>query len=252
MQAPAPPAVQKDSAASLDPSSPTQNRFQADLDKFKKNAAFGAYAPDMIKALSGGQTDYDRDILLSIRRQYFTMTQFIQGIYWALSIGMLIATLALGIVTPGLFPDLLSANAGMIWGVFLLSFGISSLVSESGAHTGIRKCTTEKYKDPKDPKAKEYDGYKVDEEHRGQECLTDGDCSIKPASQIPPGVCAHPKMGSFSKLMRHLITPIALVVGIILTTLTFTATSYRLPGKDLAQSIIYGIGIGTVFAIMFS
>lgn len=232
------------------PGSASGSRFDAQLSDIKKNAAFGVYIPDVIKAQSKGRVDYNRDILLQIRREYFTMTQYMQGVYWALTLGAFAGALTISLLTPGGFPDVMGKDAGMIWGVFLLSFGISALISETGAHTGIRKCTFDKWKHDDPKKGIKAGDYKVEDEYRGTSCLSDYDCTAK--SQVPSGVCAHPKIGSLSKLMRHLITPLVLLAGVVLTTITFTATGYRMENKDLAQCIIYGIGFGTFFALLFS
>lgn len=228
----------------------TDNRFATQLDDIKKNAAFGVYIPDAIKAQSKGKVDYNRDILIQVRKEFFTMTEYLQGAFWALTIGAFAGALTVALLTPGGFPNLVGPDAGMIWGVFLLSFGISALISETGAHAGIRKCTFEKWKHDDPKKGIKSGDYKVEEEYRGRDCLNDWDCTA--ASTVAPGACAHPKMWSSTKLARGLFTPLILLAGVVLTTITFTATEYRLPKKDLAQSIIYGIGFGTFFSLLFS
>lgn len=229
---------------------PTVTRYDTQLADIKKNAAFGVYIPDVVTARSKGSVDYNRDIILQVHREFFSMTEYMQGIYWSLTLGAFAGALSVAILTPGGFPEVLGEGAAMLWGVFLLSFGISSLLSETGAHSGIRKCTHEKYKHDDPSKNIKAGDYKVAEEFRGRECLTDFDCTDK--SSAATSVCKYPPVGSLSKLMRHVVTPIVLFAGVLLTIVTFTTTGYRLQNKDLAQVIIYGIGMGTFFAIMFS
>lgn len=230
---------------------PKDDRFQTQLKDMQGKAAFGLYMPDVVKATSGGKTDLNRDILVTVRKEFFNKYQFIEGIYWASTAGMFVGALVVAILTPNGFPDLLGENAAMIWGVFLLSFGISSLLSESGAHSSSRKCTREKFKyDDPSKGIKAGETYKVDEEYRGMDCLDDWDCTRK--STVTPGVCTYPKPNRLFLTIRRVVSPISLLAGIVLTATTFSSTDFRLAQKDLAQAIIYGIGVGTFFALILS
>lgn len=237
-------------AAAAAGANPKDDRFQTQLRDIQSKAAFGVYTPDVVKAASGGKTDWNRDILLTVRKEFFNIYQFTEGIYWAATVGMFVGALTVALLTPGGFPDLLGENAAMIWGVFLLSFGISSILSESGAHSGNRKCTRDKYTHANPKRGIKVGDYKVDEEYRGMECLDDWDCTRK--STVTPGVCAFPKPNKLFLTIRHVVSPISLLAGIVLTAVTFSSTDFRLAQKDLAQAIIYGLGMGTFFAILLS
>lgn len=241
----------QDGAPPENPNDPSNNRFLSDLNKAKNEAAFGVYVPDIIKAQSGGKTDYNREIQLSIRREFFTMKQYLVGIYWAMTIGMVIGALTLALLTPNGFPDVFGENALMIWGVFLLSFGMSTMLSDFESHGRIRKCTTKKWDndDPSGKKTYKKGDFKVEEGYRGMECMSDWDCTRK--SSVTGGVCSLPERNALFKFQQKVIAPILVVVGAIMTTITFSSTDFRLAKKDLAQSVIYGIGFGTILAIAF-
>lgn len=234
------------------PPPPEDDTYATQINKLKQNSAFGVDANTLMKLQSGGKEDYSKQIQFSIRRQYFTFSQVWVIAAWALSFGALIGALAVALTTPDAFIDM-STNPGMVWGVFLLSMGITDLLSESKAHRNIRKCTRDKFESTAD--AKKYgktgkEDPKVESEYQGRDCMTDWDCTRR--SKVPAGVCALPKPNALARAVRKVGTPMLLLVGIALTATTFTSTDFRLEKKDLAQAIIYGIAFGNLLAIVFS
>ena len=240
-------------SAPENPNDPANNRYITELNKMKSQAAFGINAQDAIAAKSGGRTDYTKQILFSIRRQYFTWVQVGVISYWWATMGMFVGAITMAALTNSL-PDFSGSNTSMILGVFLLSMGISDMTSQMQAHRNIKTCTKDKFKSTdywvyKLNKAKAGDS-KVDPEYQGNDCMTDWDCTKK--SQVPRGVCKLPKPNALSRIVRGIVTPILLLAGIILTATSFSSTDFRLAKADLAQAIIYGIAAGNFVAVLFS
>lgn len=235
----------KEIASPLDPSN---DRYQAQLKKIQSQSAFGVYIPDVLKAKSG--TDYTKDIQLSIRREFWTFSQVNAIVYWALSIGMFIGAVTVSALTPNAFPNIAGEGAMMIWGVFLLTLGLTGIVSEPSARSSMRKCTKDKYKTD-DPEGKfTTKDHKVEPMFQGTECLTDWDCTRK--SEVTKGVCQAPKLGGVATGFRKGVLPIVTLIGAVITAISFTSTDFRLAKKDLAQSIMYGIGMGNMLVLLFS
>lgn len=223
------------------------DRYAHKLEQARQTAAFGAYMPDIMKWKTG--VDYTKEVQFSIRREFFTLSQVTYIIFWSLTIGALIGAAIIAAFTPGGFVDVTGSNAVMIWGVFLLSFGLAAAFSEHKAKSTYKKCTKEKYnKDDKAKGIKKDVTPKVETAFQGKDCFTDWDCTRK---TIPvKGVCKAPAP-SF-KFLRTTFIPIVVVVGAIMTGVSFSSTDFRLAKKDLAQAIIYGLGLGNAFILFFS
>lgn len=232
----------------VDPNDPVNNRFIGKLNEMKQTAAFGLYLPDVMKAKTG--TDYTKDIQFSIRREFWTLGQVNHIIYWSLSFGAVIGAGVIAGLTPGVFPDILGPSALMIWGVFILTLGLTGMVGQGGAKRNIRKCSSKKY-EYDDPNGTFKKGdHKVEVSFRGKDCLTDWDCTR--GSKISKGVCKAPEPFEMAKAFRKGMLPIITLIGAVLTGISFSSTDFRLAKKDLAQAIIYGIGIGNFLILFFS
>ena len=222
------------------------DRFAHKLEQTKQTAAFGTYLPDIMKWKTG--VDYTKEIQFSIRREFFTLTQVTYIIFWSLSIGAVLGAATIAAFTPGGFVDVTGSNAVMIWGVFLLSFGLAAAFSEHKAKSSYKKCTKDKYKKD-DPKKGIKEGTpKVELAFQGKDCFNEWDCTRK--STPVKGVCKAPAP-SF-KFIRTSFIPLVVIIGAIMTGVSFTSTDFRLAKKDLAQAIIYGIGLGNAFILIFS
>lgn len=234
--------------AVVDPFSFENDRHAAQLKKAQQTAAFGLYLPDVLKWKTG--TDYSKNIQFSIRREFWTFSQVYHIMYWCLTIG---ATVGAGVVaglTPGAFPDIFGPGSIMIWGVFLLSTGLAALWTEGSAKSGIRSCTRDKFKSDDPNKKYKKDDPKVEPEFQGKDCFTDWDCTRK--STVNKGVCKVPDLGGFTLTIRKGVIPVLTLVGVVMTAISFSSTDYSLPKKDLAQAIIYGLGVGNALMLLFS
>lgn len=253
--APAPKPVAPPKA----PKAPKDDRFKAELDKMKQNAAFGINVMDVLKAQSGGTEDYSKDIQFSIRREYFTFKQVVEIAYWCMTMGAVIGAMTVAILTPNGIPDFFGGEeSAMVWGVMLLSFGISMVFSDIAAVRNVRKCTRKKWKKTDrqvreaaktggDPKAGQS---KVEPEYQGRDCFTDWDCTR--SSSVSRGVCELPKPNWLFRIIRNIFAPLCMLGGIFLTAMTFSQTDFRPPKKDVAQAVIYGVGFGSFAALFFS
>jgi hypothetical protein len=243
-----PATTTKDGIETITSDPHSEDRFLGQLQKIQSTSAFGVYVPDVLKAKSG--IDYSRDIQFSIRREFWTFSQVRSIAYWSLSIGAVVGAGVVAGFTPNGFPDIFGPGAMMIWGVFLLALGLSGMWSEGKAKSNIRHCTKKTY-GYKDPKGKfESEDFKVEPSFQGKDCLTDWDCTRK--SNVPKGVCAVPEQAGITKVFRKGVLPIIVLVGAVMTGVAFSSTDFRLAKKDLAQAIIYGIGIGIVLVLIFS
>lgn len=115
------------------------NVFNKELEDTFQNAGFGVTVDEVIKAKSSGQTDNQRNLKLSILREYWTLSQ-VNGVFvLGLSIGMLIACIAFisGYDIPYFFGEqrgVLVRVAGL-----LLGFGLAAYVGYFVPH-GLKRC----------------------------------------------------------------------------------------------------------------
>ena len=223
------------------------DRYTKQLKNVQQTAAFGTYLPNIMKWKTG--VDYTKEIQFSIRREFFTLTQVTYIIYWSLTIGAVIGAAIIAAWTPGGFVDVLGDNAVMIWGVFLLSFGLAAAFSEHKAKSSYKKCTKDKYK-KSDTSKGIVAGVtpKVEPAFQGKDCFNEWDCTRK--NTIVKGSCHAPKPKFH--FIRTTFIPLVVVIGAIMTGVSFSSTDFRLAKKDLAQAIIYGIGCGNFFILFFS
>ncbi len=237
------------SGSKLDPNDPMNNRYLKDLKDIQNSAAFGVNVQDLLKAKSGGKQDYTKDIQFSIRKEFFTFNQYVQGMYWSLTIGMVIGAFTIAYLG-GLIPDLFDfgGTTGMFWGVLLVTFGLADMLTATKAHGNIKHCTTKNKKDPKTGKPTKEP--LVDPEYQGRDCFTDWDCTRK--ATVTKGVCKFPEPNAFSKWIKKVVSPMIMIGGAILTAITFSATNKRMKNYELAQAIMFGLGFGNFFALLFS
>lgn len=249
---PVQPNVGTSAPSGPDANDKTKNRYAAQLDDIQSRAAFGVNMHDLIKAKSGGETDYARDVQITMRKEFFTLKQVIVISFWFGTIGLGVGAFVVALMTERV-TDPFGPNALMFWGVFMLSLAMSDAVSGMEAHLNLRKCTSEKFK-PGDHMVRKgfakAGDYKVDPSHQGRACLSKWDCS--PAVHVADDACTLPKPNAFVHFMRNVVTPVLLLAGVVLTTISFSSTDMRLAKGDLVQAIFYGIGVGNALAVLFS
>lgn len=225
------------------------NRYTSQLHDMQNTAAFGLNIGKVIAAKSGGRKDYSKDIQFSIRREFFTMKQFVVGAFWAMIFGLFIGTLLMSLVVPGGQWDVMAYPA-MTIGVFVLAMGLADIAAEAEAFSSIRKCSSKQQKVIKN--GKEVTDYIVDAEFRGAPCLTPFDCTkgghLKPGQR---GACSAGH-GSLVKFKRRAITPLVLLSGIALVTYSFLDSDERPSTKNLLLSSVFGVFSGTAMALVFS
>jgi hypothetical protein len=211
------------------------NRFQSQLKRSFQNAAFGQVnVMDVVANATNGQEDLYKKLRLSIRQQYWDLTEVVVTNYWSATIGMMVGALTMAILVPEAAPDVTGEHADMLWGVFLLVAAIAAGVSTTQTHRHMRRC----------------DKKKADDAFKGHECLSDWDCTEK--DTVTKGVCSLPKPGWMVTHIRALLLPVMFVAGVALVAATYSASTYRLPRREMGQAVIYGLGIGNLVAVVFS
>lgn len=224
------------------------NRFDTELADMQKTAAFGVNIGKVIAAKSGGRKDYTKQIQFSIRSEYFTMRQFVVGMFWSIIMGIFIGSLVMSLIVPGASWDVMAYPA-MTVGVFVLAMGVADLMAETQSFSNQRHCTSEKQKVEKNGQIEEE--YIVDPEFQGSPCFTPMDCTK--ASRLEPGqenACKAKRWG-ISKMKRRYLTPIVLLAGIVLVSYSFTDSDERPSIKNLYLSSVFGMFSGTALAILF-
>lgn len=230
-----------------------RNRFIAKLAEMQNTAAFGLNPQEVIRAKSGGKKDYTRMIQLSIRREFFTLGQYMVGVYWGITLGMFIGAVTLSETTPGgSWLDGYKVNFMMSLGVYLLSTGLALATSSVEAHSAIRRCSTKpedqfKQEGAPDDTPGHPDG--VEAGFSGSECITDFDCTRRAA--IKKGVCKLPERSGTGKFLTSGGVVIFLVAGIVMTIIGATGSAKALPKNFMALSAIYGIFTGNAIAIIW-
>ena len=230
---------------------PVDDRFASQLKDLKANAAFGISVDDVLTAESKGQHNEWRSLQLQVRREFFSMKQVFVVIYWAIIIGMFVGVLVMSFVVPGLRWN----NQGDTianTGVFLLSMGISNMISGTQTYSGLKKCTSDKHAVlAAGVRSSDENAYIVDANHRGHECLHDMDCTI--GKHLLPdqyGMCRHDV--SKVRWVSNRAGFVIFIAGFALTLTTFTNSTRRPPPADLVQSVVYGIFGGVIQALIFS
>jgi len=222
---------------------PNENRYMADLQNYKATAAFGIMPFDVLKAKSGGRQDMYRDILITMRQEFFTFSQVTTIIFFSMALGCTIGALTVAI-TGNVFPDVIGPNASFVWSVFLLSFGLTGMYASHRAKRSSKKCLTKAQSESRKLEV-------LDEEFQGIDCLEDWDCMRK-AKAPPKGACSHPKPGPISNFIRWSIMPLIFLGGLIWTITVYVSNDQRAHPYELSQAIIYGIGFSVFTAVFFS
>lgn len=199
-------------------------------------AVWGINIQKVLKAKSGGQHDFTKNIELSMKREFFTMMQYGQGIWWGLIIGLFAGMVIITAAAPNLSFDMGDQGTQLI-GVLLLVASIVYFVTINFAHSGITKCVGKDYKTKLEPK------------YWGKACMSNQDCTA--SDRITPYMCTHPS-GRIRRFMHGPFKWIFLLFGIGAYLVTSTGEGYNPQAVHTWQAVIYGLFTGTIMIFIFS
>jgi hypothetical protein len=213
------------------------NKFDKGLRDLEKGAALGVNAQEAIRLRSKGHHDMTKDIKLSIKKQYFSMTQAMQTFVWGIIAGMFTGALIVAMTAPNALMLMEGKTASQIWAIFVLSAGVSAVFLRYFTRPSIRRCS-------KDEK------YDVEPEFQGRECLEADDCTDKTEPNWES--CRLPKLGTTSRFVQGVFPWAAIFFGVVLILFGENATELRPHPTDVAQAVIYGIFSGSALMFVFS
>lgn len=179
-------------AAQVGPPPPKPpDKYQQQVAEMQRNAAFGIFIPDLLKAKSGGREDMQREIKLLIRKQYFTYPQMRRLVVTFTVMGMMIA----------------AALFSALWlplrlGEFYQSFGFGVCVG-AFAMLVYWYFVGENW----ETICNKHSKY-VDPDKRGTECIEHGDCSN---TNYARGMCIHRQPPVFSRYVRNSFIPLTFI-----------------------------------------
>ena len=218
-----------------------ENKFDKGLADLQKGAALGINVQKAVTLRSHGRHDMTKDIRLSIKKQYFTMTQVMQMLLWGIIIGMFIGALSVATTAPNAMMLTGTKTSPKIWSIAVISAGVSAAVMGRLTRPTIHKCSKEKK-------------YKVPEEYKGNECLEDSDCTDQVKN--PYGACRSPKLGTTSRYVQTAFPMTAIFFGVVLYLFSNPKNDEGddIPPHttDIVQSSIYGMFAGSMLMIIFS
>ena len=230
----------KEAGASGPPTGPKpKTKYEQKMEEIKRGSALGVNVQEAIKAHSKGMEDQTKSIKLSIQRQYYTFWQAVGIAGWGLVIGAFIGAIVVGSTAPNAMILLTGKTAPQVWGIMLMSAGLAGIIFKYFTHPTVKHCTF-------NPKLK------VPPEYRGQECISDPDCTDQTMENTPWGACRRPKFGLISRSVQSVVPPVALFGGLVLFILSYLDTNLRPHPTDIAQAVIYGVFGGAMLVFVFS
>jgi hypothetical protein len=212
---------------------PPPDRFVTQLQKIQQQSAAGVYLPDLLKAQSGGKDDMPRKVKLAIRREFFTLKQYIGGVIFGTGLGALVLAI-LALATGAMSFGFLGDGWQIKLGAFLTAFCAMSLTAVVETRRNQTCSATNKH---------------VDEDKRGHECILNDDCTN--GNMVFSGMCSHPTAKLAPFRMACTIAAGLLGVGLLIAGGT-SKTSATPHGKDMYMPIVLGYGSGIVFGYIFS
>jgi hypothetical protein len=199
----------------------------------KRNAAFGIFIPDLLKAQSGGREDIKRRILLSVRRQYFNESQYWRGVINAIFVGLGIATvvfIASEYLSPGENP--LSFGAGFMIGFWVLFVRNTKFAPRWSASCNIKN---------KD----------VPYEFKGAPCIEHSDCTVTDGPVADPEhLCVHDEPNEFTRAVSLFIRLAGLIVAVGFTVAADIGPGWN-SGAATAGAFV-GAGSGVIIGYIMS
>ena len=183
------------------------NVFNKELEDTFQNAGFGVTVDEVLKAKSSGQTDNQRNLKLSILREYWTLSQ-VNGVFiLGLAFGMLITAVAF--ISAYDIPYFFGEQRGALTRVsgLFLGIGIAAYVGFFIPH-GLKRCGG----NPK--KGIGFPG--VDDGMEGAPCIAADDCTL--SNRINSKACKYRDVSWFGwglKWLGYLSFWVGLAIGIV-------------------------------------
>lgn len=204
------------------------NRYTAQIKEMQRNAAFGVFVPDLLKAKSNGHEDMARGIKLMIRKQYFDTNQVTRLVVTFTVVGMMISAAIYTAVWCK--PDLEKYYASFGFGICAGAFSMMLYWWFVGANWEA-VCSA----DNKD----------VEPELRGNECLTDADCSVGKLSDY---MCVQKRPPKSARALRG-----SLMLGLLGGSVGFAAiaSSAQWDGQTTYTGFVIGSVIGAFLFQIF-
>ena len=230
-QDPSAAAAQKAIASKVDPDA-------SNYWKIEQRKAFASpyakSAPEVLRLESEGLDDWTRKLELAVKREYFTLWQYIGGIMFGIALGIMITLL---VFIYGLdFPfNMMGDDANVSqwqWGWFLVCFFLTEIMARAETRRQFH-C---------DPYNKD-----VEPRRRGMDCLTNRDCTVQ--EHVSGGLCVRKTPGALVGFIRIYVPWIALVGGAILLVM---ADAPAPPRAQIAPAVLFGTSTGVLWAYTFS
>lgn len=229
-------------ASSVPPSKPKDGEVP-DADNYwkveqKKALAspYGKSVPEIIKLESEGLDDWQRKLKLAVKREYFSLWQYVGGVLFGIAVGLMVANLVFLFAMDSDF-TMTGDDPNVVkwqWGYFLLAFFVAELIGRVEARRQFH-C------DP-DPDKKG-----VDPKRRGMDCLNNRDCTVQ--MNVPGNLCVRKTPGAFVSTIRIYVPWVLFFIGCLLLIL---ASAPAPPPNQLAPAIMLGTSTGILWGYFFS
>ena len=202
---------------------PRPDRFQKQIGEMQRNAAFGVFIPDLLKAKSGGREDMQRNIKLLIRKQYFNTAQVTRLVVSFTVVGMMIATALYCALWSPL--DLKNHYESFAFGVCAGGAGMMIYWWFVGANW-------EAVCNKSNPK--------VDPDKRGIDCLDNSDCTSGYPDDSP--MCVQRRPSVYWRFIRN-----SIIFGLIIGAGSFAGMAgqqHSWDGKHTFAGTVFGASCG--------
>lgn len=200
------------------------------------SSPYGKSVPEIIKLESEGLDDWQRKLKLAVKREYFSLWQYIGGVFFGIAAGLLVANLVFLFAMDSDF-TMTGEDANVVkwqWGYFLLSFFVAELIGRVEARRQFH-CDPNPDKKGVDPK------------RRGMDCLNNRDCTVQ--MNVPGNLCVRKTPGAFISTIRIYVPWVLFLIGCLLLIL---ASAPAPPTNQLAPAIMLGTSSGLLWGYFFS
>lgn len=199
------------------------NRYEGEIKEMQRNAAFGVFIPDLLKAQSKGQEDMARGIKLMIRKQYYTTDQVLRLLATFTAIGMMI--------TAAIYTALWSKIEGKYYSSLL--FGICTGAFSMMVYWWFVGANWHAVCNADNPY--------VDEDRHGMDCLDHSDCSIGAVS--PNGqMCIQQRPKKFWRAIRG--TLMLGLLGGAVASFALASSESAWDAKTVYAGVVFGAASG--------
>ncbi|BCU09250.1 hypothetical protein [Sicyoidochytrium minutum DNA virus] len=215
-----------------------RNRFEVATERVAAKAYQGVDTTKWLSLVSGGHMNFTRELKLVIRKEFFTLHQYIGGVLFGLSVG-LIASAIVMLIFFGIEDSVTSGPWQFLWGLSLIVFAFGAWLGWGYTKRATR-CVT------RGPEAKYVDPPK--RQGQGYECIEDADCS---STYQRGGLCKVPKARGLKWFIRRFLIYVALITGIVLIVLG-SRNGVSLPTTQaLIVFVFLSFGTGFIWPYIF-